>query len=46
MRIGDVVEDMLNGLLTVMKTNDRALAARLRDKDDIVDQLYTAVKLY
>ena len=46
MRIGDVVEDMLNGMLVVMKTNDRALAARLRQKDDIVDQLYTAVKLY
>jgi phosphate:Na+ symporter len=29
-----------------MKTNDRALAARLRQKDDIVDELYTAVKLY
>ena len=46
MRIGDVVEDMLNGMLTVMQTDDRALAARLRQKDDIVDQLYTAVKLY
>jgi phosphate:Na+ symporter len=46
MRIGDVVEDMLNGMLTVMRTNDRLLAARLRQKDDIVDQLYTAVKLY
>ena len=46
MRIGDVVEDMLNGMLIVMQTNDRVLAARLRAKDDIVDQLYTAVKLY
>ena len=46
MRIGDVVEDMLNGMLVVMQTNDRVLAARLRAKDDIVDQLYTAVKLY
>ena len=46
MRIGDVVEDMLNGMLTVLKTNDRALAERLRKKDDVVDDLYTAVKLY
>ena len=46
MRIGDVVEDMLNGMLVVMRTNDRALAERLRQKDDIVDELYTAVKLY
>ncbi len=46
MRIGDVIEDMLNGMLIVMQTNDRVLSARLRAKDDIVDQLYTAVKLY
>ena len=46
MRIGDVIEDMLNGMLTVLKTNDRALAERLRKKDDVVDDLYTAVKLY
>jgi phosphate:Na+ symporter len=37
---------MLNGLLTVLKTNDRALAERLRKMDDVVDDLYTAVKLY
>ena len=46
LRIGDVVEQMLNGMLTVLKTNDRALAERLRKMDDIVDDLYTAVKLY
>ena len=46
MRIGDVIEDMLNGMLTVIKTNDRALSERLRKKDDVVDELYTAVKLY
>jgi phosphate:Na+ symporter len=45
-RIGDTVEDMLNGMLVVLKTNDRALAARLRQKDDVVDALYTAIKLY
>ena len=46
MRIGDIVEDMLAGMLAVLKTNDRALAERLRKKDDVVDELYTAVKLY
>ncbi len=46
LRIGDVVEEMLNGMLTVLKTNDRALAHRLRKLDDVVDELYTAVKLY
>jgi phosphate:Na+ symporter len=46
MRIGEVIEDMLTGMLTVLKTNDRALAERLRKKDDVVDALYTATKLY
>jgi phosphate:Na+ symporter len=46
MRIGDVVEDMLTGMLQVIRTNDRNLAAQLRKKDDVVDDLYTAVKLY
>src|SRR5678815_289117 len=46
MRIGDVIEHMLAGMLTVLTTNDRALAHKLRTMDDVVDQLYTAVKLY
>jgi len=45
-RIGDVIEQMLTGMLMVLKTNDRALAERLRRMDDIVDDLYTAIKLY
>jgi phosphate:Na+ symporter len=46
LRIGDVIEQMLNGMLTVLRTNDRSLAERLRKMDDVVDDLYTAVKLY
>ena len=46
MRIGDVVEQMLAGMLTVLTTNDRTLAEQLRKMDDVVDELYTAVKLY
>ena len=46
MRIGDVIEQMLTGMLTVLRTNDRTLAQRLRKMDDIVDDLYTAIKLY
>ncbi len=46
LRIGDVIEQMLTGMLTVLKTNDRVLAERLRKMDDIVDELYTAIKLY
>ena len=46
LRIGDVIEQMLAGMLTVLTTNDRALGQRLRKLDDVVDELYTAVKLY
>jgi phosphate:Na+ symporter len=37
---------MLSGMLTVLTTDDRDLALRLRNLDDVVDELYTAVKLY
>jgi phosphate:Na+ symporter len=45
-RLADFIEQMLVGMLTVLKTNDRALAEKLRKMDDIVDNLYTAIKLY
>jgi phosphate:Na+ symporter len=42
----DVVENMLHGLLTVIKDNDLALAQDLRKLDDTVDELYSAIKYY
>ena len=46
LRIGDIIESMLSGLLEVIRNNDAALARRLRRMDDDVDGLYTAIKLY
>jgi phosphate:Na+ symporter len=46
LRIGDLIETMLTGLLTVIRTNDAALARQIRRMDDDVDGLYTAIKLY
>ena len=46
LRIGDIIESMLNGLLTVIRTNDAQLARQIRRMDDDVDHLYTAIKLY
>jgi phosphate:Na+ symporter len=42
----DVVESMLRGVLPVIKNNDSALAERLRQLDDTVDSLYSAIKFY
>ncbi len=42
----DVVETMLRGTLLVIKDNDLALAQDLRQLDDTVDELYSAIKYY
>jgi phosphate:Na+ symporter len=42
----DVVETMLRGTLTVIKSNDIELAENLRGLDDTVDELYSAIKYY
>lgn len=42
----DVVESMLIGTLTVIRTNDLRLAEELRKMDDTVDQLYSDIKYY
>ena len=42
----DVVETMLRGILLVLRDNDLELSKRLRQMDDKVDGLYTAIKLY
>ena len=42
----DVVETMLRGVMTVIKTNDLQLSQDLRKMDDAVDGLYSAIKYY
>jgi phosphate:Na+ symporter len=42
----DVVETMMAGMLTVIRNNDLQLAERLRQMDDTVDELYSAIKYY
>jgi phosphate:Na+ symporter len=42
----DVVETMLRGILPVLRNNDLRLAEELRKLDDIVDELYSAIKFY
>jgi len=45
-RLADTVQDMLTGLLATLRSNDFAAAERLRARDDEIDRLYTAIKLY
>lgn len=42
----DVVETMLRGVMTVIRTNDLQLAQDLRKMDDTVDELYSSIKYY
>jgi phosphate:Na+ symporter len=42
----DLVETMLRGVITVIKTNDLQLSQELRKLDDAVDSLYSAIKYY
>ena len=46
LHLADVVETMLRGVLPVIRSNDAALAERLRRMDDTVDSLYSAIKFY
>jgi phosphate:Na+ symporter len=42
----DVVETMMVGMLSVIRNNDLRLAEELRQLDDHVDELYSAIKYY
>ncbi|MBT9463335.1 Na/Pi cotransporter family protein [Hydrogenophaga sp.] len=46
MHQADIVETMLRGVVTVIKTNDAKLSHDLRKLDDSVDSLYSAIKYY
>jgi len=46
LRMGDIVEQMLNNLMQVIHSGDPLLGKQIRKLDDDVDALYTAIKLY
>lgn len=46
LRMGDLIERMLNDMLGVIRDNDRVLAEETRAIDDDVDKLYSAIKHY
>ncbi len=46
LRIGDIVEKMLDGMLQAVRANDGKLAREVKRMDDAVDDLYTSIKFY
>ncbi len=46
LRIGDVVDAMLGGLVQVIRDNDGKLARQIKRMDDEVDAFYTSIKFY
>ncbi|MCE2999328.1 MAG: Na/Pi cotransporter family protein, partial [Betaproteobacteria bacterium] len=46
LRLGDMVERMLQGVIEVLRSNDTSKAALIRKMDDDVDRLYAAIKTY
>jgi phosphate:Na+ symporter len=46
LRVGDIVESMLNDAIKALRENDVILANAIRARDDAVDRLYQAIKLY
>lgn len=45
-RLADTVQEMLSGLLEVVRHDSAQLAETLRRKDDEIDRLYSAIKRY
>jgi phosphate:Na+ symporter len=46
LRMGDIVDTMLEQAMTAILTNDRKLVSDVSQKDNAVDRLHEAVKLY
>lgn len=46
LRLGDAVETMLRDVMTAITGNDRKLTTDVQQKDDVVDKLNEAIKLY
>jgi phosphate:Na+ symporter len=46
LRMGDTIETMLRDVMTALMTNDRKVASDVSRRDNIVDRLTEAIKLY
>lgn len=46
LRMGDIIQKMLEDTLKVFKTNDEKLLEKVREEDDTVDKIYNGIKNY
>lgn len=46
LRMGDIIQKMLEDTLQVFRTNDEKLLSRVREEDDTVDKIYGSIKNY
>lgn len=46
LRMADIVQQMLEDTITVFKTNDMKLLEKVRDEDNVIDDIYGAIKVY
>jgi len=46
LRLSDILQSMLEDTIKVIQNNDSVMAGKVRARDDVVDDLYKAVKLY
>lgn len=46
LRMADIVEHMLRGVIEILRKNDSELLQRIQKQDDEVDELHEAIKLY
>ncbi len=46
LRMGDIIQQMLEDTFRVLKTNDDKLLACIKEEDDTVDEIYAAIKSY
>lgn len=46
LRMADLAERMLEDTLKVLKTNNLALLGKIKEQDNVVDQIYKSIKVY
>jgi phosphate:Na+ symporter len=46
LRVGEVIQSMLRGVIEVLRSDDPRLLKQIRDQDDVVDRLHEAIKTF